>query len=111
MALAPTASTAGNRAPNGEGMEGQPPNATPPADFGQAHGPSGLNITRTVIGSQPITFSTSGAIPTGTVDQQSPEPRSVSSTVAEINSQIRSLLLNMQGENNVPSGMHTFRIC
>ncbi|XP_057796956.1 uncharacterized protein LOC131012983 [Salvia miltiorrhiza] len=103
-ALAPTAPTVGNRAPNGEGMQRQPANATAPADFGQAHGPTGLYTTGTAIQSQPITFSASGAVPTGTVDQQSLESRSISSTVAEINSQIRSLLLNMQGENHAPSG-------
>ncbi|KAL1542849.1 ubiquitin-like domain-containing protein CIP73 [Salvia divinorum] len=103
-ALAPTISTIGNRAPNGEGMQGQAANATASADYGQAHGPTGLNITRTSIQSQPISFSASAAVPTGTVDQQSPESTSISSTVAEINSQIRSLLLNMQGENHAPSG-------
>ncbi|XP_042062960.1 ubiquitin-like domain-containing protein CIP73 [Salvia splendens] len=102
-ALAPTVSTIGNRAPNGEGMQGQAANATASADYGQAHGPTGLNITRTYIQSQPISFS-SGAVPTGTVDQQSPQSTSISSTVAELSSQIRSLLLNTQGENNAPSG-------
>lgn len=92
-------------------MQGQPANATAPADFGQAHGPTGLNNTRTATQSQPITFSASGAVPSGTVDQQSPDARSNSSAVAQINSQIRSLLFNMQGEIHAPSGIHTFRIC
>ncbi|XP_042035862.1 ubiquitin-like domain-containing protein CIP73 [Salvia splendens] len=103
-ALAPTVSTIGNRAPNGEGMQGQAANATASADYGQAHGATGLNITRTSIQSQPIPFSVSGAVPTGTVDQQTPQSTSISSTVAELSSQIRSLLLNTQGENIAPSG-------
>ncbi|XP_047980426.1 ubiquitin-like domain-containing protein CIP73 isoform X2 [Salvia hispanica] len=103
-ALAPTVSTVGNRAPNGEGMQGQAANATASADYGQAHGTTGLNITRTSIQSQPISFSASGAVPTGTVDQQPPQSTSISSTLADLSSQMRSLVLNMQGENNAPSG-------
>lgn len=98
--LAPTASAVGNRAPNGEGMPGQPVNATEPADFGQAHDSTGINITGTAVQSQPITFSASGAVPTGSGVQQSPDSNSISSLVAEINSQNRSLIPH-QGENHV----------
>lgn len=109
--LAPTASAVGNRAPNGEGMQGQPVNATEPADFGQAHDSTGINITGTAVQSQPITFSATGAVPTGTGVQQSPDSNSISSLVAEINSQIRSLIPH-QSENHMQSesGMHTFKI-
>ena len=86
-------------------MQGQAANATASADYGQAHGTTGLNITRTSIQSQPISFSASGAVPTGTVDQQPPQSTSISSTLADLSSQMRSLVLNMQGENNAPSGI------
>lgn len=56
-------------------------------------------------------FSSSGSVPTGTGNQQSQDPRSISPAVAEINSQIRSLILNMQGENRAPSGTNTSKIC
>lgn len=105
-APAPTASTAGNRAPHGEGTPGQPTDANAPPGSGQTNSSTGFNISRTAVQSQPIMFSTSGSVPIGTGNQQFQDPRSVPPLIAEINSQIRSLILNAQGENRAPSGMN-----
>ncbi|XP_020547382.1 large proline-rich protein BAG6 isoform X2 [Sesamum indicum] len=100
--LAPMVSQLGNRAPNGEGTQEERANVSESSDFGQARGSSGVGVTANVV-SQPAMVSISGALAPGTGVQQTPDSNSISSVVAEINAQMRSLLSNMQNDQ-APSG-------
>ncbi|KAL9144553.1 hypothetical protein ABFS82_14G303300 [Erythranthe guttata] len=97
-ALAPMVSTLGNRPPSGEETQRDRASRTESGESGQTRVLSGLNV----IASRP-TIPISSAVQPGTGVSQASQPNAISSIVAEIDRQIRSLTDNRQNEHHTPS--------
>ncbi|PIN25242.1 hypothetical protein CDL12_02018 [Handroanthus impetiginosus] len=101
--LAPIVSTVGGRAPGG-GVQGERVNVTESGDSGQPRGSLGINVTASAVPLQPAMISISGAGAPGAGVSQTYDSNSISSMVAEVNSQMRNLVANMQNENQATTG-------
>ncbi|XP_044511387.1 ubiquitin-like domain-containing protein CIP73 isoform X2 [Mangifera indica] len=109
-ALAPVVPAVGNRGSNGDGLQGERNNNTGSSD---SSGPVPLRMlpVRNVIAAAVPSRPTGIAISTGaqpglgfSVSSQPANSLLLSSVINEVNSQIRNLVGNMQGENQVSSG-------
>ncbi|KAG8378028.1 hypothetical protein BUALT_Bualt08G0095600 [Buddleja alternifolia] len=102
--MAPIVPTAGSRAPNREGIQGEQVNVTESGDSGQARVSSRTNVTATALSLQPPIISVSGATPPAAVIPQTPDPNAISSIVAELNSQIRrNVVAHLHNNSHAPS--------
>ncbi|XP_015575780.2 ubiquitin-like domain-containing protein CIP73 isoform X1 [Ricinus communis] len=102
--LAPVVSTLGTRASNGEGMQGERVNAT---------GSSQMRVlpVRNIIAATMPSRSTGIAVPNAaqpglsvSISQPPSDSTSLSSVISEVSSQLRSIVGNIQGENQPTSG-------
>ncbi|XP_031260810.1 ubiquitin-like domain-containing protein CIP73 isoform X1 [Pistacia vera] len=109
-ALAPVVSAVGTRGSNGDGVQGERSNNTGSAD---SSGPVPLrmlpvrNVIAAAVPSRPAGIAISTGTQPGLGFSVSPQPANsvlLSSVINEVNSQIRNLVGNMQGENQVSSG-------
>lgn len=92
--LAPVVSAVGNRASNGEGVQGE---------RGNNVGSGSMRVlpVRNIIATAIPARSTGGV---SSASQSAPTDSSLSSVISEVNSRLRNFVSNMQGENRVTSG-------
>ncbi|KAK3231946.1 hypothetical protein Dsin_003827 [Dipteronia sinensis] len=109
-ALAPVVSAVGTRASNGDGVQGELGNnigSTNSMGTGSIRVLPVRNVIATAVPSRPTGVAISSAAQPGlgiSVSQQPPDSTFMSSMVNEINSRLRNLVGNIQGENQVASG-------
>ncbi|GMI91377.1 hypothetical protein like AT5G42220 [Hibiscus trionum] len=93
-ALAPVVSAVGNRTSNGEGVQGERGNNA-------SSGPMLVLPMRNIIAAAGPAHST-GVV--SSAEQSAPTDSSLSSALVEVNSRLRDLVSNAQGQNQVASG-------
>ncbi|KAK4854145.1 hypothetical protein QYF36_019615 [Acer negundo] len=109
-ALAPVVSAVGTRASNGDGVQeerGNNTGSTNSMGSGSIRVVPVRNVIATAVPSRPTGVAISSAAQPGlgiSVSQQPPDSAFMSSMVNEINSRLRNLVGNIQGENQVASG-------
>ena len=109
-ALAPVVSAVGTRGSNGDGVQGERGNnigSTNSMGSGSIRVVPVRNVIATAVPSRPTGVAISSAAQPGlgiSVSQQPPDSAFMSSMVNEINSRLRNLVGNIQGENQVASG-------
>ncbi|KAF3446864.1 hypothetical protein FNV43_RR12044 [Rhamnella rubrinervis] len=105
--LAPIVSSVGTRGSNGEGIQGERRSGAGSGDSNASRMIPVRNIIATALPSNPAGIPTSSAAQTGagiTVTQPPSGSVSLSSVLAQVNSQIRNIVGNMQGDNTIQSG-------
>ncbi|KAK8646380.1 hypothetical protein V6N13_120169 [Hibiscus sabdariffa] len=93
-ALAPVVSAVGNRTSNGEGVQGERGNSA-------SSGPMLVLPLRNIIAAAGPAHST-GVV--SSAAQSAPTDSSLSSALVEVNSRLRDLVRNVQGQNQIASG-------
>ncbi|KAK7382910.1 hypothetical protein VNO78_28574 [Psophocarpus tetragonolobus] len=105
--LAPIVSAMGSRANNGEGTRSEHRNEPGSGDPGSTRVLPVRNVIAAAIPSQPPGVGVTSSAQTGfgvSTSQPPSDSASLSSVLAEINSRLRNVVGNMQGESTVPSG-------
>ncbi|KAK9270350.1 hypothetical protein L1049_025929 [Liquidambar formosana] len=103
--LGPIVSGVGTRASNVDGMQGEHVNGTGSGDSGAAR--PVRNVLAAAVPTRPNVVATSVGAPSGlgvSISQPPPDSVSLSTVIAEVNSQIRNFVDNMRGTNQNPSG-------
>ncbi|KAL2585413.1 hypothetical protein AAZV13_14G187100 [Glycine max] len=105
--LAPIVSAIGSRENNGEGTRSEHHNEPGSGDSGSTRVLPVRNVIAATIPSHPPGVGVSSSTQTGfgiSTSQPPSDSASLSSVLAEINSRLRNVVGNMQGDNTVPSG-------
>ncbi|KAK7321834.1 hypothetical protein VNO77_32818 [Canavalia gladiata] len=105
--LTPIASAIGSRPNNGEGTRTEPQNEPGSGDSGSTRVLPVRNVITATLQSHPPGVGVSNSTQTGfgiSTSQPPSDSASLSSVLAEINSRLRNVVGNMQGDNTVPSG-------
>lgn len=106
----PILTTVGTRGINGEGLQAERRSGTGSADSGASRVIPLRNIIATAVPPHPSGAAMSNAAhpsPGVSASQPASDSDSLSSLLAEVNSQIRNLVGNVQGDNVVQSGSQT----
>ncbi|KAL2318877.1 hypothetical protein Fmac_032753 [Flemingia macrophylla] len=105
--LAPIVSGIGSRPNNGEGTRSEHRDEPVSGDSGSTRVLPVRNVIAATIPSHPPGIGVSSSTQTGfsvSTSQPTSDSASLSSVLAEINSRLRNVVGNMQGDNTVPSG-------
>ncbi|XP_027332237.1 ubiquitin-like domain-containing protein CIP73 isoform X2 [Abrus precatorius] len=106
-ALAPVVSTIGSRPNNGEGTRSERRSEPGSGDSGSTRVLPVRNVVAATLQPHPPGVGVSSSTQTGfgvSTSQPPSDSASLSSVLAEINSRLRNVVGNMQGDNMVPSG-------